>query len=220
MSSNLPILYSFIRCPYAIRARTALFEAGINCVIREVDLKNKPIDMLKVSPKGTVPILLLENGKVIEESLDIIYYALDQDKSLSIMNHSQEEQRQIKTLIAANDTEFVKLLRLYKYPERYPDDSKESCKQQIQDQFLDKYEEMLKDNMFLFGNRSIADIAIFPFIRQLALVDEEWFYNSNYQNLITWLKRFIDSLDFKNIIMVKHEPWSNSSKTVYLLPNV
>lgn len=218
MSSNLPILYSFIRCPYAIRARIALFETGINCIIREVDLKHKPTDMLKVSPKGTVPILLLENGKVIEESLDIIYYALDQNKSLSINNHSQEEQRQIKTLITSNDTEFVKLLKPYKYPARYPDNSKESCKQQIQDQFLNKYEEMLKDDLFLCGCRSIADIAIFPFIRQLALVDEEWFYNSHYKNLITWLKKFTDSLDFKNIIMAKHDPWYTSSKVVYLLP--
>lgn len=218
ISNKCPILYSFIRCPYAIRARTALFEAGINCIVREVDLKNKPTDMLKVSPKGTVPILLLENGNVIEESLDIIYYA-SQDKSFSIANHSREEQRQIETLITANDTEFIKLLRPYKYPARYPDDSKEACKQQIQDQFLDKYEEMLKDNLFLFGCRSIADIAIFPFIRQLALVDVEWFYNSHYKNLITWLKKFTDSLDFKKIIMAKHEPWSRSSKVVYLFPS-
>ena len=160
-----------------MRARIALLEAKVNCLIREVDLKNKPSDMLKISSKGTVPVLLLDNGRVIEESLEIIYYALDKHDSLDIQKRPQKEQEQIKALINKNDTEFVKLLRPYKYPEKYPDYSPESCKQEIQDKFLDKYEEMLKGNLFLLGLKSITDIAILPFIRQFAMVDQEWFYN-------------------------------------------
>ena len=219
MPDNLPILYSFIRCPYAMRARMALLEAKINCIIREVDLKDKPSDMLKISPKGTVPVLLLDDGTVIEESLEIVYYALDKDNSLDIKKRSRKEQQEIKTIITANDTEFVKLLKAYKYPGKYPDYSPEFCKQAIQERFLNKYEEMLKDSLFLFGTISIADIAILPFIRQFAIVDQEWFDNSKYKNIITWLKRFTDTLDFKNIIMSKHIPWNQSSTPLHLLPS-
>jgi len=219
MSNNVPVLYSFLRCPYAMRARIALLEAKVNCLIREVDLKNKPSDMLKISPKGTVPVLLLDNGRMIEESLEIIYYALDKHDSLDIQKRPQKEQEQIKALINKNDTEFVKLLRPYKYSEKYPDYSPESCKQEIQDKFLDKYEEMLEGNLFLLRLKSITDIAILPFIRQFAMVDQEWFYNSKYKNIITWLKRFTDNPDFQNIVMAKYKPWNKSSKPFYLLPN-
>jgi len=191
----MPILYSFVRCPYAIRARMALHDAGIDYELREVDLKNKPAAMLKISPKATVPVLLLEDGGVIDESLDIIYYALKgfNDKG--------------RDLIEANDREFVKLFRPYKYPDRHPEYSKEVCKQEIQDKFLDKYEIMLEGKAYLYGEKSIADIAILPFVRQFAIVDEEWFYNSKYKNIINWLKSFIDKPDFKNIIMAKHKIW-------------
>lgn len=172
MSNNLPILYSFVRCPYAMRVRLAMLEARINCIMREVDIKNKPKDRSATNiPKRTVPVLLLTSGKIIDESLDIIHYALNKDKHLSIQNCPEKEQLSIKALIDSNDIEFVKLLRPYKYPERYPDLSQAACKQEIQDKFLNKYEQMLKDKPFLFGLKSIADIAIFPFIRQFFLVD-------------------------------------------------
>ena len=220
LENNTPILYSFVRCPYAMRARMALFESRINCILREVDLRNKPSSMLKISPKGTVPVLVLHAGQVIEESLDIVDYALKQNDLLTVQKYTKEEQGRIKALIANNDIEFTKLLRIYKYPERYPEHSQQVCKNEIQEKFLDKYEKMLEDNKFLFSLKSIADIAILPFIRQFAIVDQEWFYNSNYKNIISWLKMMTDNTDFQDIIMAKHEPWQESDKLVYLFsPN-
>lgn len=218
-SDNLPILYSFVRCPYAMRARMALLEAGINCVLREVDLKNKPASMLEISPKGTVPVLLLKTGEVIEESLDIVNYALEQNELFNIQKYNKQKQAELQELITNNDTKFVKLLRPYKYPERYPEHSQETCKKQIQVEFLDKYEKMLDNNQFLLGLKSIADIAILPFIRQFAIVDQEWFYTSNYKNIIAWLKLMTDNPNFQNIIMAKHQPWQNSDTPVYLFNN-
>ena len=219
-SDNLPILYSFVRCPYAMRARMALLEAGIDCVLREVDLKNKPASMLEISPKGTVPVLLLKTGEVIEESLDIINYALKQNELFHVQKYTKQKQEELKELIANNDNQFVKLLRPYKYPERYPEHSQEDCKKQIQVEFLDKYEKMLNGNQCLFGLKSIADIAILPFIRQFAIVDQEWFYNSNYKTIIAWLKLITDSPDFQDIIMAKHQPWKELNKPLYFLNSV
>lgn len=215
MLDNLPILYSFVRCPYAIRARIALVESGINCLLREVDLKNKPAHLLEISPKGTVPVLLLPDRKIIEESLDIIYYATKENNKLK----STEKQEQIKNLISRSDTEFVELVRYYKYPDRYPDKSAKHSRQEIENKFLDIYEEMLIEKEFLFGDKSIADIAIVSMVRQFALVDSDWFFNSKYINVIRWLKSFIETDSFKNIIMAKNQPWIEGDKKVYLCNN-
>ena len=218
-SDNLPILYSFVRCPYAIRARMALLEASINCVLREVNLKHKPASMLEISPKGTVPVLLLKTGEVIDESLNIMNYALKQHKLFNVKKYTKQKQERIKELITNNDTKFVKLVRPYKYPERYPEHSQYTCKKQIQVEFLDKYEKMLDGNQFLFGLKSIADIVILPFIRQFSLVEQEWFYNSEYKNIITWLKLTTSSHDFKDIIMTKHQTWQDFDPLIYLFNN-
>jgi glutathione S-transferase len=198
-----------------MRARMALLECRINCIVREVDLRNKPSSMLEISPKGTVPVLILKT-RVIDQSLDIVNYALEQNDPFNIQKYTQEKQKEIQELIASNDIEFTKLLRIYKYPERYPEDSQELCKHQIETKFLNKYEKMLDSNLFLFGLKSIADITILPFIRQFAIVDQDWFYNSNYKNIIGWLKRMTNNDDFQNIIMAKHQPWQEFDKLVYL----
>ena len=217
MKDNIPILYSFIRCPYAIRARIALVASQINCILREVDLKNEPEELLKTSPKGTVPVLLLPDGKIIDESLDVIYYATSQNKNLNLEQYPKQKQEEIKSLISKNDCDFVRLARPYKYPERYPDESKEKCLQEIESRFLDKYENMLDGKDFLYEQKSISDIALFPFVRQFALVDKEYFFNSHYKNIIRWLESFMDSSDFKNIVMAKNKPWSGAEEPVYLL---
>ena len=216
MLDNLSILYSFVRCPYAIRARMALVECGINCILREVDLKNKPSSMLEISPKGTVPVLLLPDAKIIEESMGIIYYATQNNSLLKIEQYSQEKQLCINTLIANNDTEFVKLVRYYKYPDRYPDESQDRCKEEIQSKFLDLYEQMLQNQQFLLGEKSIADIAIMPMVRQFALVNPDWFFNSKYSNIIKWLQNSIETNSFKNIVMKKNQPWQEGDKPIYL----
>ncbi|MCF8493784.1 MAG: glutathione S-transferase N-terminal domain-containing protein [Rickettsiaceae bacterium] len=215
MKDTIPILYSFVRCPYAMRAIMALLECRINCIVREVDLRNKPSSMLEISPKGTVPVLILKT-RVIDQSLDIVNYALEQNDPFNIQKYTQEKQKEIQELIANNDIEFTKLLRIYKYPERYPEDSQELCKHQIETKFLNKYEKMLDSNLFLFGLKSIADITILPFIRQFAIVDQDWFYNSDYKNIIAWLKLMTNNDDFQNIIMAKHQPWQEFDKLVYL----
>ena len=171
--------------------------------------------MLEISPKGTVPILILKT-RVIDQSLDIVNYALEQNEQFNIQNYTLAKRKDIQELIANNDIEFTKLLRTYKYPERYPEDSQELCKHQIETKFLDKYEKMLDCNLFLFGLKSIADITILPFIRQFAIVDQDWFYNSNYKNIIGWLKRMTNNDDFQNFIMAKHQPWQEFDKLVYL----
>ena len=123
----------------------------------------------------------------------------------------------IQKLIKNNDTEFMKLVRYYKYADMYPDHPQEVSKKEIEQKFLDKYEIMLENTGFLFGDKSTADIALLPCVRQFAFVDKEWFYNSKYKNIIKWLNSFIESSDFKNLVMKKHKPWTNEQDRIYLL---
>lgn len=217
MSQELPILYSFRRCPYAMRARMALHYSEINCELREVSLKNKPDALINISPKATVPVMHLPDGTIIDESLDIIHYAISQNDPEGISNVSKNLQEQIDELIAINDSEFASLLRKYKYFEKHPEESQESYRKKIEANFLTKYEMMLDSNKFLFGKKSIADIAILPFIRQFAFVDEEWFFNSPYKNLINWLNMALESDVFENIILAKHNPWKEGDEPVYFI---
>lgn len=214
---SLPILYSFRRCPYAMRARMALYYSSINCILREVDLKNKPSAMLEISPKGTVPVLQLPDGRLIEESLEIIYYSLDQSDPYGLANLTVKTASKAGYLIGKNDVEFVDLLRKYKYSERYPEDTQVSYRNQAEELFLAQYDQMLEGQEFLLGKKSVADIAILPFIRQFALADEEWFFSSKYKNLIKWLNAVIQSEVFEAKIMAKNEPWEEGDKAIYLL---
>ena len=217
MSESLPILYSFRRCPYAMRARIALHYSGINCELREVALRDKPDTLLAASPKGTVPVLLLSDGSVIDESMDLIHYAVAENDPENISDVSAEAKFEIDNAILKNDKEFAVLLRKYKYFEKYPEETQEAYKQQIESSFLEKYEQMLGKNKFLFGKKSIADFAILPFIRQFAFVDEEWFLASKYKNIIAWLNEFIESDIFEEIILAKHDPWKEGDKPIYFI---
>ncbi len=189
MNSNLPILYSFRRCPYAIRARMAVFSAGIAVEVREVDLKNKPAHLLAISPKGTVPVLQLINGDVLEESLVIMNWALAQADSEHWLNATDE----VENLIKWNDGEFKYYLDRYKYADRYPEFTQVYYRDQA-GEFLLVLEERLTRNRYVCGQQtSIADVAIFPFIRQFASVDREWWQHSPFQAVNNWLKSFIES---------------------------
>lgn len=204
---DLPILYSFVRCPYAMRARIALVDAGINCILREVNLRDKPDHLLEISPKGTVPVMLFPGGKMLEESMDIVIYA----------SSNSDVSKEISSLIDANDKEFVAYSRIYKYPGRYPDEDALKCRENIEKKFLSKYELMLSDNDYLLGEKTIADIALLPFVRQFVKVDEDWFYNANYPNVKRWLESFTESDDFKNIVMQKNAPWNADQNSIYLI---
>jgi glutathione S-transferase len=199
-----PIFYSFRRCPYAIRARLALASAGIVVELREVELRNKPEAMLAVSAKATVPVLVLNDGGVIDESLDIMRWALahnDPDHWIERTCLQDAEQ-----LIRINDGEFKYYLDRYKYADRYPEYTVQYYRQQGES-FLAQLEKRLNQNPFLCGAHfSLADAAILPFIRQFAAVDSDWFESMPYPAIKRWLNEFIASGLFVKV-MSKHLPW-------------
>ena len=191
------ILYSYRRCPYAMRARMALKYAGIALEIREIELKNKPAHMLKVSPKATVPVLVLSDGTLLEQSLEIMFWALQQqDKDDWLIADSELTQQ----LIAENDIIFKQALDKYKYAIRFPEQSAEVYRTQGE-VFLQRLEILLIQSQYLLSSQiSLADIAIFPFIRQFSGVDTMWFEAAPYPKLKIWLKTLIESELFTNIM--------------------
>ena len=192
-----PKLFTYRRCPYAIRSRLALYQAGIDYESIEISLKNKPGDFLALSPKGTVPVLVQSDGKIIEESLEIMLWALNiNDREHWVLKNNDLCQK----LIFENDFHFKKNLDKYKYADRFPEHSKEYYRSQCEI-FLNALEEKLQFKLYLIEDRiSIADIAIFPFIRQFRLVDENWFLNSKYDALKKWLNGLINSCMFKEVM--------------------
>ena len=191
--STVPTLYSFRRCPYAMRARMALGYCGVPVTTVEVSLKAKPLEMLERSPKGTVPVLVLQD-RVLEQSLDIMGWALAQhDPEDWSLAHNLNGQRQIAALIAENDSRFKQDLDHYKYAVRYPEFSQEEYRQRGE-RFLRRLNELLESRDFLVTDRlTLADIAIAPFIRQFCAVDADWFWQSPYPHLQRWLQRFLAS---------------------------
>ncbi|MGF1794157.1 glutathione S-transferase [Photobacterium profundum] len=208
-----PILYSFRRCPYAMRARMGLLLAKRSVMLREIILKNKPADMLAASEKGTVPVLILNDGSVIDESLDIMKWALQQndpENLLSIGNPSI--QSDIDALIATCDSEFKGWLDKYKYADRHPDFPEEYYRQQGM-HFLNVLEERLSTSNYLMGTApTLADYAIFPFIRQFAHVDRQWFEQSSYPKIQDWLAKHLES-DVFSKVMAKYPLWLDNNES-------
>lgn len=201
---SAPVLYSFRRCPYAMRARLALKYSNLVIEVREVLLKDKPSEMLEVSPKGTVPVLLLPDGRVIDESLDIMFWALQQGDADAWLDDTKSVE--VQSLVELNDGDFKKHLDQYKYFDRYPAQTQQDYRQ-LGERFLQRLEGLLSQNLYLFSHTpGIADMAIFPFIRQFAQVDREWFYASDYVGLQSWLKRLLERPLF-HAIMQKHPAW-------------
>lgn len=190
-------LYSFRRCPYAMRARMALFYAGIPIDIEEVDFKDKPAKMLALSPKGTVPVLNSVDGSVIDESLDIMRWALSQNDPDGWMN---ADKAQINALISENDGTFKAALDRYKYPNRYPDEDCSGARDNGY-KFLIRLNERLQSHKHLCADHiTMADIAIFPFIRQFANTDKAWFEGLSLPHLQTWLRDHLESDLFQTIM--------------------
>ncbi|WP_207866599.1 glutathione S-transferase [Pseudomonas sp. 58(2021)] len=191
-------LYSFRRCPYAMRARMALRYSGVPVEIVEVSLKAKPAQMLAISPKGTVPVLDA-SGQVIDESLEIMRWALAQNDPDDWLLGGDSR---IAELIEANDQVFKVHLNRYKYAERYPEQSMEVYRAEGA-LFLQKLDELLEGRDYLLaGHPSLADIALLPFVRQFAHVDRDWFATTPYERLQAWLQRFLES-DLFTAIMKK-----------------
>lgn len=213
MNSTYPVLYSFRRCPYAMRARLAIVNSGLIVELREVVLRMKPQQLFDISPKGTVPVLQLKN-KIIDESLDIIYWALSiNDPGNWLNSHALTD---MEYLIQWNDAEFKYYLDRYKYTDRYPEQNQQFYRKKAE-LFLIELESRLSKNFYLCGEKcSLADIAIFPFIRQFANVDIEWFYASGYRKLAHWLQIHVDSILFKSI-MKKYQDWKPEDVPIYLI---
>ena len=186
---NAALLYSFRRCPYAMRARLALRYSGVPVRIIEVSLKAKPAEMLALSPKGTVPVLSVE-GRVIEQSLEIMQWALAQHDPDDWLLQGDPA---VLALIAENDQVFKHHLNRYKYAERYLEQPMEHYRAEGE-VFLQKLEGLLAEREYLLAEHlSLADAALAPFVRQFAHVDREWFAGTPYQRLQIWLQRFLES---------------------------
>lgn len=204
MSAQRPIFYSFRRCPYAMRARLAIAIAGCEVEIREVVLKNKPAELLEISSKATVPVLVDSNNNVIEESLDIMLWAASHHAIWQSLDEQQRKEAFI--LIEENDVSFKHILDRYKYADRYPEHSQQYYREQGE-QFLAKLEQRLNQHVCLLSDSlTLVDFAVLPFIRQFALVDWDWFSNADYPKLQNWLNGFLQSDLFKQI-MHKYPQW-------------
>lgn len=213
MPTKLPILYSFRRCPYAMRARMALLYASINLELREVLLKAKPEKMLAISAKGTVPVLELADAVVLDESYEIIRWALEQNDPKNWL--SAELEADIDDLVARNDGQFKTDLDHYKYWQRFPAESREQYRARGE-LFLAELEILLTKQTYLLAERiTLADIALFPFIRQFAFVDKDWFDRSPYPKLRAWLEQLLNSKLFL-AAMKKSPPWQDGDSPISL----
>lgn len=203
MSAALPVLYSFRRCPFAMRARLALDVSETAVEHREILLRDKPQAMLDASPKGTVPVLVLPDGTVLEESLDVMRWAL--------ARHDPEDwlaprEADMAALIETCDGPFKHHLDRYKYAARYEDADAETHRDAAR-VYLQTLDTRLRDTSQLFGDSmTMADAAIFPFVRQFANTDRDWFDALDLPGLQAWLARHLASARFARI-MEKYPLW-------------
>ena len=207
MQAGLPVLYSFRRCPYAMRARMAISYSGVAVELREVILREMPAALLAASPRGTVPVLVLPDGRVLEESRDIMDWALaGNDPDRWQPDQGSALHTEIRQLLDENDTSFKQYLDGYKYAQRYPQHPPGYCRSQGE-LFLGKLEQRLSRHACLCGERiSVADISIFPFVRQFAQVDKDWFDAAAYPRLQAWLDGFLCATLFSGV-MQKYPQW-------------
>lgn len=215
MTAALHCLYSFRRCPYAMRARLGIVFAELSVELREIELKNKPAPMLATSPKGTVPVLQLSasdgtSGRVLEESQDILMWALERHDPQGLLD---TDLSRAQALIQHNDDEFKHWLDRYKYADRHPQQTQLEYRQQGE-VFLQQLEQLLTEHSYLLGDRiSVADIAIMPFVRQFAHVDRQVFFSLPYPHLQQWLSHWLEHPAFTQV-MYKFKPWQEGDERV------
>ena len=199
----LPILYSYRRCPYAMRARMALQYSGIKVEHREIELRNKPQSMLLASPKGTVPVLIVDD-LILDQSLEIIHWALQKSDP---DNWSEIDKDAAQIWIEKNDGPFKVLLDQYKYPNRHPKLNQDDVFDAAIALMLKPLDEALKSNHYVLGNKQHwIDVAIFPFIRQFSMVNPLQFEQLLLPALKNWLAQYLQSELF-NAVMAKHPAW-------------
>lgn len=201
------VLYSFRRCPYAMRGRMALMVSGVEVELREVVLRNKPAAMLEASPKATVPVLICDDGTIVDESFDVMLWALEQNDPDQWLTPLEEDKAAMLALIAENDGPFKHNLDRYKYATRYEDvDGTEYRTMGVA--FLEKLNDRLASRAYLFGERlALADFAIMPFIRQFRVADAAWFDAQDWPHLHRWLAELMTGPLF-SAVMAKYAPWT------------
>lgn len=209
----LPVLYSFRRCPYAMRARLALAASGLSFELREVVLRSKPAELLAASPKATVPVLVLPDGRVIGQSLDIMRWALALHDPQGWLATEPETLQAMLALVAVNDGPFKHHLDRYKYPNRYRHEHAGSEPAFAQfhragaGECLLALDNRLAVQPWLFGQSArLADMAILPFVRQFAHTDAEWFALQPWPHLQAWRMRW-EASDLFAQVMGKYPPW-------------
>lgn len=216
-SSPYPVLYSFRRCPYAMRARLALAASEQVCELREVVLTNKPAALLEASAKGTVPVLIDSHGQVIDQSLDIMLWALRRNDPRQWLRASGMALDQMLALIAACDGEFKFHLDRYKYPTRFALADAALHREQGAPYLSELNAQLLAHSCLMDDSESLADMAIAPFVRQFAHTDPVWFAAQPWAALQSWLSTFEDSPIYLQV-MVKHAPWVPGQPPVFF-PN-
>tara|TARA_R110001583_G_scaffold22377_5_gene83969 strand:- start:1001 stop:1681 length:681 start_codon:yes stop_codon:yes gene_type:complete len=219
---SVPILYSLQNCPYAIRARYSLFKAKQRLLIRAIKLNNKPPEMLKASPKGSVPVLVLNhsdevgNQHIIDESINIMLWALNKNDPQDLL-HSSDPKAQKEMLIFIKNFEmtFIPALEAYSCAKRYHESNLDECCTECE-LTLQNLESQLTKHAFLYSEKeSLIDIALLPFIRKFARVERQWYRNSPYPKLQKWLAGYLQSPLFTKV-MTSHELWIENRKDIYL----
>jgi glutathione S-transferase len=219
MSGALPVLYSFRRCPYAMRARLALTASGEAYELREVVLRDKPAELLAASPKGTVPVLVLPDGTVIDQSLDVMLWALRRQDPEGWLLPPRGTLEDMLALVAGNDGDFKRDLDSYKYPQRYAEESEGDTQafallHRAQGAaWLATLDGMLDEGWLFGGRASLADMALLPFVRQFAHTDAAWFAVQPWPRLQAWLAGFEAGTRFQ-AVMEKHAPWQPADARV------
>ncbi|MEG3221707.1 glutathione S-transferase [Vibrio gigantis] len=209
--SDLPILYSLRRCPYAMRGRMGIALSKQKVLLREIVTKDKPSELLASSPKGTVPVLVLPNGQIIEQSIEVMNWALKHNDPQDLLRSSNPTlSEQIQQLIRINDDDFIGHLEKYRASVRYRNIDVE-LRRHACEVFISQLEARLTNQPYLFGETpSLADFAVMPFVSQFVRVEKKWFVKSEYQNVGRWLRTHLDSKLYTQVM--KQYPLWNETK--------
>ena len=208
-----PVLYSFRRCPYAKRARLAIKYSGIEVELREIDLNNIPKALSDISSDETVPLIVFPDGKTIDESWDIVKWAVTSNDPDGWLGSDVSLLQDAEMLVETNDYSFKQDLDHYKYADRYPEYPMQHYRSEGEE-FLIELEDRLSDNRYLSADSlSLSDIAVLPFIRQFALVDKAWFDSTPYTRVQAWLNTFLESELFESV-MNKYPLWVEGDEPV------
>jgi len=219
---NHNILYSFRRCPYAIRARWALLNTNQVVELREVELKNKPIELIKISKKATVPVLKTNLNKVIDESLEIMIWSIKRSNMHELFgDNNNEKSKEMFSLIETNDKVFKYHLDRFKYASRYNIEESETHRTAAMEILLslnNKLKRFSNEGRSLFlvdAKETLADWAIWPFVRQFRIADIKKFdQDHEIKYLRSWLNYFFTHEKYP-IVMKKNEPWRNQNEPIF-----